>query len=175
MMENSLWIKHIIRYGAILGFSLSLIEFFALYMGLTFNSYIPFIYIIFTEMILMITIKRHRDNNLGGVIKFLDAFLTGLFVSLLAGLIWSVYRYIQYILVPGILEEYVNEIISGVQDSNLTDSQKEFYSETYRTFVTPGIMAFFITFFFNMGVGGSILSLFLASILKRKPLNIKPE
>lgn len=175
MKENSLWIKHIIRYGAILGFSLSLINFFALYLGITFSSFMPFVYIVFTELMLMITIKRYRDFILGGSIKFLDAFLTGLFVSLLAGLIWSVYRYFQYLLVPGILEEYRSQIISGVHESNYTEAQKEFYAQAYRTFISPGVMSFLRTFFFNMGVGGSILSLFLASILKRKPLINKPE
>jgi hypothetical protein len=175
MTNNKLWIEHILKYGAILGFSLSLIEFFALYLGMIFNPVMGFVYIVFVEIILMISIKRYRDHFLSGVIKFTDALLTGIFISLLAGFIWAVYRYIQYSMVPGIIEEKTREIIAVLDESEMNSVQMEYYDLQIKILKSEGFWSFFVTFILNMGVGGTILSLFLASILKRKPFINKPE
>lgn len=171
MQINKIWIKVIVTYGLMLGLSLSLIEFGALYLGMIFQSQMSIIYIFIIEFFLFIAIKKYRDENLGGDIKFLESLLTGLFISMSAGFIWSVYRYFEYLLVPGILEEWISNHVDVIEATNISSEQKELQIALY-TKINAFTKSFVFTFIFGMTVGGLFLSLFLSFLLRRrKPVN----
>ncbi len=172
MQKNKIWIKLIITYGLMLGLSLSLLEFGALYLGLIFQSQMSIIYIFIIEFFLFIAIKKHRDENLNGELTFVESFLTGLFICASSGFIWSIYRYFEYHLVPGIIEEWISNFVEAVKASNMPEEQKKYSIMMYNKLINAFTMSFVFTFIFAMTIGGSILSLFLTFILRtRKPVN----
>jgi hypothetical protein len=172
MQLNKTWIKIIAKYAVMLGLSLSLIEFVALYLGMLFQSQMSIIYIFIIEFFLFIAIKKHRDDNLGGDIAFMESLLTGLFICMSAGLIWSVYRYFEYLLVPGIIVEWKDNIIEAFKSSNMSEEQKRMNIALYDKILNAFTRAFIITFIFAMSIGGLFLSLFLSFLLRRrKPVN----
>lgn len=172
MHLNKTWTKIIATYGVMLGLSLSLIEFGALYLGMLFQSQMSIIYIFIIEFFLFLAIKKHRDENLGGEITLIESLLTGLFICMSAGLIWSVYRYFEYILVPGIIVEWKSNIIDAFKSSNMSEEQKSMNIALYNKTLNAFTKAFIFTFIFTMSIGGLFLSLFLSFLLRRrKPVN----
>jgi hypothetical protein len=172
MQKNKIWVRHILIYGSILGLSLSLIEFVALYLGMIFWPHMGIIYIFIIELFMFLAIRKHRFENLGGEITFIESFLTGLFICMLAGLIWSVYRYFQYLFVPGVVDELLSNLTDSIQSSNVDEMQKQYYISAYKKVVNPFTLSFVVTFIFEMTMGGLFLSLFLSFLLrKRKTVN----
>jgi hypothetical protein len=167
MNNTKEWYRHILINGLILGVSLSFLEFVALFLGMIFRPVMFFIYLIVFEFILLVAIRKYRDQILNGKIEFTNALLTGIFVSLTGGFVWAIYRYYQYTFAPQLVTEIVGELINILKESALPEEQIKFAVAFYEKAINPFTLAFVKTFIFTMGVGGTILSLFLAFVLKR--------
>ncbi|NCO47722.1 MAG: DUF4199 domain-containing protein [Sphingomonadales bacterium] len=69
---------------------------------------------------IFIGIKRYRDQELGGVIRFLPAFAMGLAIAVIAGIIYTVV-WEFYLMVSGydFINSYVNAAIEAKRSANL--------------------------------------------------------
>ncbi len=159
--------KHALYPGVFLGFTLVILEFSALFLGLLFHKYLANIFTIIVFFSISIAIKKYRDYN-NGYLKFSSAFKIGFVTCVISGAIWSIYRYIEYKLSPSILEEIIRANKEALSESWATSDRLEFMMEATEKVTTPATLAFLNTFIVSMILGGSILSLFLAFILKRE-------
>jgi hypothetical protein len=170
MKVDKIWIHHAVTHGVVLGISLSVIEFAALYLGLIFKPALFNIFVLLITLSVYIAIRKYRETHLKGLISFGDAFMTGLFICGISGLIWAIYRYFQYTFTPGLLEEIVRENTSVFEKSNISVTDKELYIKLYKSITKPVTIAVLNTFLLGMVAGGSLISLFLSYILQRKEL-----
>ena len=173
MIENKIWLRHNVISGLVLGASLSVIEFIALYLGLIFTPFLSNIYVIIVSFSVFTAIKKIRDNEFKGIINLGNAFLTGLMVCAVAGLVWAIYRYFQYLLVPGVVEEIIKTQEEALIASSYSTELKDLLVETNKTVTNASTLAFINTFFGNMVLGGSFLSLFLGFALRREKIKVQ--
>lgn len=163
------YLKQYVLYpGVILGVTLAVLEFFALFLGLLFHKYLSNIFTIIVFLSVYFAIRRYREQMWGGYMKFTVGFQVGFYISIVAGLLWSVYRYFQYKMNPSVVAEIIRTNQQNLEGSNLNSQTTQAMIEMTEQVTTPATLAFLNTFIFSMVVGGAILSLFLAFILKRE-------
>ena len=117
-------------------------------------------------------VKKYRDDRLGGIISYGQAFGAGLRVLLLAALLYTVYTYFLYARTPDLLERY-REVSAIVM--------KEIYGNTpfgaatveMSKAITPGMVAF--GEFLRDVVFGMFFLLVIAAILRRTTARTHPS
>ncbi|QQS50231.1 MAG: DUF4199 domain-containing protein [Bacteroidota bacterium] len=159
--------KHALTFGLSLGITLSLFELLGYFLGIVIKPIMSLIYIAVVVSMLIIAIRKFRDQAEGGFLSFGNAFLVSFFTCLIAGAIWAVYRFAEYTLAPGIIEETLLTLEEEFLKNNMSEDQIESIMKLYTLFFTPAVVAV-TTFVFNMGFGGAILSLIFAAIYKRE-------
>jgi hypothetical protein len=170
MKTDKVWLYHTLTHGLVLGISLSVIEFAALYLGLLFRPAMFNIFVLLITVSVYIAIRKFRETHLKGLINFGDAFITGLLVCGSAGLIWSIYRFFQYKFTPGLIEVVLNNYTLKFEESNIASADKEALLKMYKLFTTPLTIAIVNTFLLSMVAGGSLISLLMSYVLQRKEL-----
>jgi len=172
MTYNLTLVKHASQFGLILGATLSIFELMAYLLGILYAPMLGNIFLIVISMSVFFSTKKYRDEKLQGIISFKDAFKVGYLTCIIAGITWSVYLYFQYLFAPELFKtlsdmahEVYNELYSGTKYEGMISGSSKL------TF-TPFLFAF-SSFFTKMGIGGAILSLFLASLLKRNKNQIR--
>lgn len=163
------YLKQYVLYpGVILGVTLAVLEFMALFLGLLFHKYLSNIFTVIVFLSVFFAIRRYRQQMWGGYMKFGVGFQIGFYVSIISGLLWSIYRYFQYKLNPAVVAEIIRINQENIERSNLNLASTQAMVEITEQVTTPATLAFLNTFIFSMVVGGAILSLFLAFVLKRE-------
>jgi hypothetical protein len=157
--------KHIIINGIVLGVTLSVIEFLAVALGLVTSSILGYVFLIVIMLSLMLAVKKYRDGFQQGLISFGDAFVVSFFICLISGAIWAIYRFIQYSVFPYVLTQLVDPIITNMNTLKSPETEANF--AILQQIISRPFFWAFATFFFYMTLGGSLLSLYIAFILKR--------
>jgi len=157
--------KHIISYGIVLGITLSVIEFLSVVLGIIFSAVTGYVFLIVIMLSLMLAVKKFRDSIQNGIILFGDAFVISFFMCILSGAIWALYRFIQYTLFPDLLNELVQPMFNTLFPPGVP--VKDPGAESMKLVMQLPVFWAFVTFFFYMAMGGSLLSLYIAFILKR--------
>jgi hypothetical protein len=160
--------KHILSFGVVLGITLSAIEFLSVALGIIFSTVMGYIFLIVVMLSLLLAVKKYRDSIQKGIISFGDAFVISFFMCLLSGAIWAIYRYIEYSLFPDVLSELVRPVLETLKPTSSPDTNA-LINMIKEMYIQPAFWAF-VTFFFYMAMGGSLLSLYIAFILKREKL-----
>lgn len=135
----------------------------------------------YSSMIIALTaiffgVKAYRDKALGGKITFGKAFIMGMSISAVAGIIFGIYVYVLYTFISPDLSGKMIEIYrekirtSGQTQEVITEQLNEFDSEAELWKNIPlQSFAMFMTVFMI----GVLISLVTAAILKRRePLPI---
>lgn len=118
---------------------------------------------------LFMGIRRYRDNTLqNGYITYGKALLTGMWISFLAGLVYSIYTVIIYTFHPELLNHYLTiaeEMIEQIYGkSALNGSMKQFFT----AFTTPFSIG--LSELFGKFINGLIFSLIIAAFLRKQPI-----
>ena len=119
--------------------------------------------------VIFIAIKRYRDQELGGVIKFGTAFLMGLGISLVASLIYIV-TWEAHLAVTdyAFIDTYVDGVIAAKEAEGVTGAELEqtvTEMEELKTQYNNPVFRLFITFTEIFPVG-LIVSLISAAVLR---------
>lgn len=125
---------------------------------------------------IFVAIKRHRDINLGGVIRFWPALATGLGVAAIAGLFYVITWEIYFNMTGGaFMDAYIAAQIEGQRERGLTAGELAAHEASLRQ-----SMALYANWWFRMPVTfteifpvGVLVSLVSAAIL-RNP-NVLPR
>lgn len=119
-----------------------------------------------------IGVKNYRDKQLSGIINFKNAFLTGLYIVLVASVIYVVGWMIYYPnFMPDFMDKYAAAQISEMETSGMPaaeiDARKTEMKEWMELYENPVIMAGMT--FMEVFPIGLVVALIAAWILKRKP------
>ena len=167
MQTKKTTFQYALYYGIALGITLSIFELLAYFLGILTKPIMGVINIALVVSMLIIALRKYRDQVNNGILPFGQAFLIGLFTCLISGAIWSAYRLIEYSLAPEIIEEILLVIEEKLLESSMDEDQIESLMKIYTMVYTAPVMAI-ATFVFNMGFGGAVLSLIMAAIFKKE-------
>jgi len=163
MIDRGVQIRHSVTYGAIFGGIIVLLLFLAFLFGMMnvtkITSWAMPIYVIGVY----IAVKHYRDRINNGYVQFWTAFGSALIVCIVMGILWAVYRYILFkYLSPEIMIREIEEYEEGLLKLGFSENMVELSTSA----MTPFSLSFgYIT---NSLIYGSILSLVVATLLKRK-------
>lgn len=94
--------------------------------GFFASEYFGYLIMVIAFSMIFVGVKRYRDVELGGVIKFLPALGTGLLIASLAGIIyvtvWEIYLFsTDYVFI----HDYVAGAIKAKQEAGMTGAELE--------------------------------------------------
>lgn len=126
---------------------------------------------------IFVGVKQYRDRELGGVIKFGRAFLVGLYIALVASVIyvgvWEIYMNTEG---EDFIEEYTSSYITQMEEDGATpaeikevEAEMDYYKEIYR----KPLLRMLVTLSEILPVG-LIIALISAAVLRNNKL-IPPE
>ncbi|MEQ8417558.1 MAG: DUF4199 domain-containing protein [Imperialibacter sp.] len=135
------------------------------------NDVVGYALMIAAFSFIFVGIKTFRDKQNGGVIGFGKAFLTGLYISLIAATMYVVvWLFDYYLFMPDFLDKYSQHVmhmakIEGASESELSAKAAEMssFAEMYQNPLAVVLITFSEVFPI-----GLIISLVSAAILKRK-------
>ena len=110
--------------------------------------------------------KSHRDNDLGGYMKFGRAVGVGMLTVLFMAIVGAVYNFIFFEFIDSsILEETLRETENNMMDRGMSDEDINQAMKITQIFVNPFFFA--VTALFFSGIFGLIVSLITGAITKR--------
>jgi hypothetical protein len=115
---------------------------------------------------LVIAILNYRDSVRGGFISFGTAFSFGILVAVFAGVISSIYTYVQMTVIdPGMQDKIIEMASEKYLEKGVPEDQLDTVMEFSKKFMSPVFMT--ISGIFQSAVLGVVLSLIIAAIFKR--------
>jgi hypothetical protein len=134
-LKGQIMQRIIITYGAISGFIVitNMIIGFIVSGQQGFLASETFGYLVMLVALSMIFfgIKRHRDIELGGVIKFLPAFLMGLGIAAIAGImyvtVWEIYLEVTD---HAFIENYIEGVLKAKREAGVTGADYDLVVES---------------------------------------------
>jgi len=111
---------------------------------------------------IVMAVKYHRDQELGGFVSFGRAFGLGLVTALIMGIIGALWTYIFF---SFIAPEAIDMIMEAAME-NMPEGQAEATEGMMSAMMSPGAMT--IWMIVGSLVGGGIISLIVAAIMKRE-------
>ena len=175
--KNDIW-QHTMTYGAILGITLTIIS--IVFYILDVHRYIILFFILswLTGLSLKVTFvvigtKKYRDNVLGGYIKFGDAFITGLLIVVFSSLLTTLYNILLNTIIDPdyfgrIMETFKEWMGNFMYNHNVPEDQIDQALSQMESGEKPTILKMLISGIMSTAVGGAILSLITAAILKKE-------
>ncbi len=122
-------------------------------------------YIILIAGIVLATIN-FRDKINGGFISYGKAFLTGLYISLLTGIIFALYTWVYYTYIhPNGIRELIELTEQAMVDRGMSDDMIDTQLEMSARFMKMPLLN--IVAFVGMFVWGIIFSLITSAFLKK--------
>lgn len=158
-----------IATGVLMG-AYATVEFFLGLHGkyLSVGQYVGYLRYVILFLGLFLGVKNVRDKQFGGVIGYGKVVQVGFIISLIAGVIITVYEmlYIEYIN-PGFLNDYTQFMVAGMRGSGATEADVQAFTEQVKSWSSPVVQVMF--YMGETSVLGLVFSLVLGGILKKRP------
>ena len=167
-MENKpSMLQHTMTWGAITGIILIL---YSLILYLTNQSYNQALGILsygFLIAGILIGSFTYRNKVMGGTISYGNAFLTGLLITIFAGILSSFFSFILVRFIdPGMVEQAIAKTEESMLNKGLNEDQIELAIERSRKYIGSPITVIIGMFFFSLI--GTAISLITAAIVKKE-------
>jgi len=119
---------------------------------------------------IFVGIKKYRDNELNGIISFGKAFLTGLYIAIIASTLYVLtWMVLSEFFLQDFMANYTESAIADIKASDLSqieiDEQIKNTTEMMEMYKNP-VFKFFFTYIEILPVG-LLISLISAAILKK--------
>jgi hypothetical protein len=167
MEKKPSMIQHTMTWGAIIGI-IMIVYSLVLYLAhQTYNQVLGYLsYVLLIAGILVGSIA-YRDKILGGFISYKDAFLTGLLITVFAGILSSFFSFIliRYI-DPGVIEQAIAMTEEKMMNRGLSEDQIEMAMEKSKEFIGSPVMV--LIGLLSFAFIGTIISLITAAIVKKE-------
>lgn len=162
----------VLRYGLIGGLILIILSLSTIIFDLQFSNLMTSVFIgmaVYAIVIIFIVIgvKYHRDDSLGGYISFGRAFITGTFIGFLAAVVNQLFNVVYNFIDPGYMKRVTETMLEMYEEQGLSEAQLQEIAERMSE---PNSL-------FNIAIGlgmflvfSAIVSLIVAAILKRSPM-----
>ncbi len=174
MEKKTTLFNHSLLWGAILGIIVIVYTLILYFLNLSTNRPLGFVAWLIIIVVVFYAMKSYRDNVNQGVLSYGNAFVIGLLVCIISGLISAIFGYIQFsVLSPELIDKMLQISEERLLSRGLPDNVIERSLEMSRKLMTPtmiAVMSFVWSFIF-----GAILSLILAAIVKKEPNPVQTE
>ncbi|RZJ75086.1 MAG: DUF4199 domain-containing protein [Flavobacterium sp.] len=166
--------KNVILYGLIAGFIASVgIASMAFGGTIDFENSMLVAYasMLLAFSLIFVAVKKQRDAQ-GGAITFGKAFVTGLYITLIASTIYvATWLVCYYFFIPDFMDQYAEFSLSqlraeGASEAAIAAKQQEM--EVFREFYKNPFFNILMTYTEILPIG-LLLSLISAAVLKKKP------
>jgi uncharacterized membrane protein YhaH (DUF805 family) len=118
--------------------------------------------------VLVMAVRKHRDQDLGGYITFGRAFVVALIASLIASLLSTIFQYVYITVIdPNYMTTMVDEMQVMYERMGLSQEQIDAAMEQAGAAMTPGRII--MQGILGSVIIGAIVSLIVAAIMQRKP------
>jgi hypothetical protein len=171
--------KNVLVFGLIAGAIVSFFMVWHMATGIDTGNWDNAMLIGYASMIVafsfvFVGIKNYRDKYNGGVITFGKAFMTGLWITLIASTMYVVVWMIYYhFFVPDFMDKYAAHMIEDAKAAGQTAAQIEKQMEEiawYKEMYKNPLFVFLFTYLEILPVG-LLITLISSFILKRKQKN----
>jgi hypothetical protein len=169
--------KNVIVFGIIAGLIVTSMMIWSTSQCYTNADWQPSAFLGYTTMLvafsfIFVAVRNYRDKYNEGTVTFGRAFLIGLYITLIASVMYVVVWVIDYyVFVPDFMEKYtermMQDAISNGEDTAALQAEMEMYKKLY----TNPLYVVLLTFGEILPVG-LVVSLIVAVILKRKNANV---
>jgi hypothetical protein len=167
-MENkpSLF-QHTMTWGAITGIILIVYSLVLYLAHQTYNQALGFLSYILLIAGIIIGSIAYRDKVLGGFISYKDAFVTGLLITIFAGILSSFFSFIliRYI-DPSVVEQAMAQAEEKLINRGMSEDNIEMAMEKSREFMGSPVMV--LIGLLSFAFIGTIISLITAFIVKKE-------
>jgi len=167
-MENkpSLF-QHTMTWGAITGIVLIVYSLILYLAHQTYNQALGFLSYILLIAGIIIGSIAYRDKVLGGFISYKDAFVTGLLITIFAGILSSFFSFIliRYI-DPSVVEQSMAKAEEKLIARGMSEDDIEMAMEKSREFMGSPLMV--LVGLLSFAFIGTIISLITAAIVKKE-------
>ncbi|MDP2137777.1 MAG: DUF4199 domain-containing protein, partial [Candidatus Didemnitutus sp.] len=138
------------------------------------GQYIQWVGFALVFVVLWMGVKAVREENPHHAISYGQAVGAGFVISLLSGLMTSIYSFIHYKFINTNFADYQLEILRGKwAEAGLSDTQMEQAENMTRAMMGPTMTA--VMTFVGMCIVGLIMALIIAAFLKRAaPADAEP-
>ncbi len=124
-----------------------------------------------TITMLVLAVRQHRDQELGGYITFGRGFYTGFMTTLIYALIATVWAYIlMNLIAPDMFAGIEDKMISDLEAQGKSDEEIEMAVSFSSMFTSP--MALTVMTFFGSLIFGSLVSLVVGAVMKKDAPNM---
>ena len=166
--------RSLLQYGLASGMAMGLYATLEFAVGLhgrylSIGQYAGYLRYVILFLGVFLGVKNVRDQQLGGAISYGKILQTGLVISLVAGVIVTIYEivYLEYIN-PGFMDDYVQFVIAGMRESGATEAAIGALREQAKSWGTfQAQVVFYLGETFVLGL---LFSLVLGGIMKKQPL-----
>jgi uncharacterized membrane protein YhaH (DUF805 family) len=178
--KNDIW-QFTMTYGAILGIILVIISVLLYLLGLMKFNILMSIVIFLINVTVMVTVvvigtKRYRDEMLGGYIDFGKAFLVGLLIVVFSSVLTTFYNVVFNTFID---PEYYDRTIEAAKEwtgnfmysKGVPEEQIDQALEQMGGREKPSVISMILGGIMAGAIGGSIVSLITAAILKKEPFD----
>ena len=159
----------VLKYGgiaALIGIVLGLVMYMADMMDPANSTISSIIQMVVYVGAIVLAIKEHRENDLGGYISFGRAFTVGILTTLVLAIINAVWTYIfMAFIAPDMMDMMMDAQMQGMADSGMDEDAIEQAMEMSKGFMSPGMIA--VMSIFGSLFMGAIISLIVAAIMKK--------
>ena len=168
---NFINMKLSVKYGLILGGVLSVIPLIIYGLGMEKQEMLQkvsgFANVLITAIVIYLCIKEIRDKQNNGLLSFGSGFSSGMMVSLVGGIISSIFSYIYFTVInPGMITYIKMKQEQGMLDNGMSEEQIEKMSGRMEFWSSPVMMAAFSLV--GMLIIGLVISLICSAILKKE-------
>jgi hypothetical protein len=158
--------KHVMNWGAILGFVLIALSLAFYLMGLTEASWVQWISYAAIGAVIYVATKARKDNS-NGFISYGQGLGTGVGVAFFASILVAFYTYVFFSFIDAdMLEEMILRVEDQMYDQGTPADQVEIAMQYTRKFMAPGPMAAMVVLTYT--IIGFIISLITSAILKKE-------
>jgi len=169
-MENKpSMLQHTMTWGAITGIVMIIYSLLLYVFNQFYNQGLGIISYAFLIAGILFGSYAYRDKVLGGTISYGNAFMTGLLITLFAGILSSFFSFILVRFIdPGMVEQAIAQTEEKLMNQGrLSEDQIEMMVEKSRKMISSPITVVIGMFFFTLI--GTVISLVTAAITKREP------
>ena len=168
--NKSYWRQNTL-FGLLIGGSFSMASLLFLWGGknVAMNPQLNNVILLLTIFGVFVGSKKYRDEALGGVISYGKALGTGLYLLLIASVVYAIYTYLLYASSEELFSTYKDNMLTTLKLVYEGTPMYDTLIDTFNAFLMPASIA--MGEFFNHIVTGGIFTLLLAWFVKRKSQN----
>lgn len=166
--KNSLF-QHSMIYGLYLGLALIVYSLLLYLASLNLNTAMNSLIYLIIAVGLFVSVKHYRDGANEGLLTFGEGMKLGIMISVFAGFLSGVFSYVLHLIDPTMIDQLIQFQQQAMLEKGVPEDQVAQMEDMMRKMSNPLIMV--ISSLFSMALIGSIISLVVSAILKKKPAN----